>query len=161
MSFRSIEIVAAFGAQCFWLHLGRCCIGSIVPRLIAHGVIVVGVLGGPYIVQAALSGINPCPRSSRRRMGRLRPLCDRVGFGGVSERYDEYGCIEGVARDRNIEMVCDFFSAARRAGRFLAEAQTHTGNPEWFDPDIEIVALLYLVEQATTCAEIFQESHGG
>ena len=44
---------------------------------------------------------------------------------------------------RNIEMVCDFFSAARRAGRFLPEAQTHTGNPEWFDPDIEIEALLY------------------
>ena len=64
-----------------------------------------------------------------------------------------------MARDRNIEMVCDFFSAARRAGRFLAEAQTHTGNPEWFD--IEIEALLYLVEQATTCAEIFQESQGG
>ena len=80
---------------------------------------------------------------------------------GISERYDEYGCIEGVARDRNIEMVCDFFSAARRAGRFLPEAQTHTGNPEWFDPDIEIEALLYLVEQATTCAEIFQESQGG
>jgi hypothetical protein len=42
--------VAAFGAQCFWWHFGRCCIGSIVPRLIAQGVIVVGVLGGPYIV---------------------------------------------------------------------------------------------------------------
>lgn len=74
---------------------------------------------------------------------------------GISGDYDGYGCIEGVQTDRNTELLTHYFTAAHRAGRFQAADQTHSDDPDWFDPVIEIESLLFLVERTNSCSDRF------
>ncbi|CAN5251203.1 hypothetical protein BH09ACT8_BH09ACT8_63280 [soil metagenome] len=76
---------------------------------------------------------------------------------GIHGTYDGYGSLDRVADDLNGTLLTRFFSAAYRAGRFQAYDPTHDGDPTWFDPDIEIDSLLYLVERTTTCWDQFSE----
>lgn len=76
---------------------------------------------------------------------------------GIHGTYDGYGSLDGVAEDLNATLLTRFFSAAYRAGRFQAHDFTHDGDPAWFDPDIDIDSLLYLVERTTTCWDQFSE----
>lgn len=74
---------------------------------------------------------------------------------GIHGTYDGYGCVDGVPADLNSALLTKFFSAAHRAGRFHAHDHTHTGDPNWFDPDIDIESLLFLVERTTTCSDLY------
>ncbi|WP_342314784.1 hypothetical protein LIX17_25435 (plasmid) [Mycobacterium avium subsp. hominissuis] len=82
--------------------------------------------------------------------GRYHPIA--LGIHGT---YDGFGCIDGVATDANTAALTAFFSHAYRQGRFIAHDHTHRGDPDWFDPDIAIESLLYLVERTTTCADLY------
>lgn len=74
---------------------------------------------------------------------------------GVHGSYDGFGCLDAITADANTAALTTFFSNAFRSGRFLAHDHTHAGDPHWFDPDIAIESLLYLVERTTTYADIF------
>ena len=74
---------------------------------------------------------------------------------GIHGTYDGYGCIDGVAPDLNSSLLTEFFSDAHRAGRFHAHDHTYIGDPNWFDPDIDIESLLFLVERTTTCSDLY------
>ncbi|MBX9918370.1 MAG: hypothetical protein K2Y33_00845 [Mycolicibacterium frederiksbergense] len=78
---------------------------------------------------------------------------------GIHGTYDGFGCIESVPADLNAALLTRFFSAAHRAGRFQAHDHTHAGDPHWFDPDIDIESLLYLVERTTTCSELYGQPY--
>lgn len=78
---------------------------------------------------------------------------------GIHGTYDGFGCIDGVPADLNSALLTRFFSAAHRAGRFEARDHTHTGDPNWFDPDIDIESLLYLVERTTTCSDLYGQPY--
>ncbi|MFN6548152.1 hypothetical protein [Mycolicibacterium nivoides] len=90
----------------------------------------------------------------RTRTGQYFPIS--LGIRGA---YDGFGSIEGIAADLNTRLLTRFFTAAYRNGRFLAHDPTHTGDPVWFDPDITIESLLYLVERTTTHADLYGGSH--
>ncbi len=66
-----------------------------------------------------------------------------------------FGCIDGVPADLNATLPTRFSSAAHCAGRFQAHDHTHAGDPNWFDPDIDIESLLYLVERTVTCSDLY------
>lgn len=74
---------------------------------------------------------------------------------GIPGTYDGFGCIDEVPADRNTAALTAFFTRAHQRGRFLAHDHTHTGDPNWFDPDIAIESLLYLVERTTTVADLY------
>ncbi|QIV79569.1 hypothetical protein [Mycolicibacterium frederiksbergense] len=74
---------------------------------------------------------------------------------GIHGTYDGFGCIESVPADLNAALLTRFFSAAHRTGRFQAHDHTHAGDPHWFDPDIDIESLLFLVERTTTCSNLY------
>lgn len=78
---------------------------------------------------------------------------------GIHGTYDGFGCIEHVRADLNSALLTTFFSAAHRAGRFHAHDHTHAGDPHWFDPDIDIESLLYLIERTTTCSELYGQPY--
>lgn len=78
---------------------------------------------------------------------------------GIRGAYDGFGCIDGIAADLNTRLLTRFFTAAYRNGRFVAHDPTHTGDPLWFDPDITIESLLYLVERTTTHADLYGGSY--
>lgn len=74
---------------------------------------------------------------------------------GIHGTYDGFGCIDGVPADLNATLLRRFFSDAHRAGRFQAHDQTHVGDPNWFDPDIDIESLLFLVERTVSCSDLY------
>ncbi|BBN50789.1 hypothetical protein [Mycobacterium avium] len=74
---------------------------------------------------------------------------------GIPGTYDGFGCIDEVPADRNTAALTAFFTRAHRHGRFLAHDHTHAGDPNWFDPEIAIESLLYLVERTTTVADLY------
>lgn len=76
---------------------------------------------------------------------------------GIHGTYDGFGCIDGVPADVNATLLTRFFSDAHRAGRFEAHDQTHVGDPNWFDPDIDIESLLFLVERTVSCSDLYDD----
>lgn len=74
---------------------------------------------------------------------------------GVQGSYDGYGSLDTINASYHTEALTAFFSNAFRSGRFHAHDYTHTGDPIWFDPDIAIESLLYLVERTTTCSDLY------
>jgi len=74
---------------------------------------------------------------------------------GIHGTYDGFGSVDGVPLDLNTTLLTRFFSEAYRAGRFQAEDQTRSDNPKWFDPDIDIESLLYLVERTVSCSDLY------
>lgn len=78
---------------------------------------------------------------------------------GIHGTYDGYGCIDGVPADLNSTLLTTFFSDAYRAGRFHAHDHTHIGDPHWFDPDIDIESLLFLVERTVSCSDLYDGMH--
>lgn len=78
---------------------------------------------------------------------------------GIPGTYDGFGCIDEVPADRNTAALTAFFTHAHQQGRFLAHDHTHAGDPNWFDPDIAIESLLYLVERTTTFADLYGGSY--
>lgn len=76
---------------------------------------------------------------------------------GIHGTYDGFGSIDGVPGDLNATLLTRFFSDAHRAGRFGAHDQTHVGTPNWFDPDIDIESLLFLVERTVSCSDLYDD----
>ncbi|PJE00755.1 MAG: hypothetical protein CK429_36095 [Mycobacterium sp.] len=111
---------------------------------------------GFYDTTCLISGVNltgieaTAVLLQRADDGRYHPIAL-----GIQGNYDGFGCIDGVAADANTAALTAFFSHAYRQGRFIAHDHTHRGDPDWFDPDIAIESLLYLVERTTTCADLY------
>ncbi|MEU0497936.1 hypothetical protein [Mycobacterium sp. NPDC006124] len=74
---------------------------------------------------------------------------------GVQGSYDGYGSLDAIKDTYHTEALTTFFTNAFRWGRFHAHDYTHAGDPIWFDPDIAIESLLYLVERTTTCSDLY------
>jgi hypothetical protein len=116
---------------------------------------------GFYDTTCMVTGINNSPGEATVVLlvmteNRYRPISL-----GISGSYDGYGCIDKIQLDNNTAMACEFFSKAHRAGRFDARDQTSADAPELFDPDIDIDALLYLVERTTSCFSAFDAGGWG
>lgn len=111
---------------------------------------------GFYDTACLVSGVN------LKGIEATAVLLQRTGAGqyhpialGIQGTYDGFGCIDGVTGDANAAALTRFFSHAHRQGRFVAHDHTHHGDPDWFDPDIAIESLLYLIERTTTRATLF------
>lgn len=78
---------------------------------------------------------------------------------GIRGTYDGYGSLDAISTGDDTAALTAFFSNAFRAGRFFARDYTHAEDPHWFDPDIAIESLLYLVERTTTCAHLYGGVH--
>jgi hypothetical protein len=76
---------------------------------------------------------------------------------GIHGTYDGFGSIDGVTVDLNAALLTRFFSDAHRAGRFQAHDETHVDDPNWFDPDIDIESLLFLVERTVSCSDLYDD----
>ncbi|WP_099020863.1 hypothetical protein [Mycolicibacterium palauense] len=74
---------------------------------------------------------------------------------GVQGAYDGYGSLDTITASYRNAALTSFFSNAFRSGRFHAHDYTHAGDPLWFDPDIAIESLLYLIERTTTCSNLY------
>ncbi|MGJ6127345.1 hypothetical protein QN239_32720 [Mycolicibacterium sp. Y3] len=111
---------------------------------------------GFYDTACLISGVNlsgieaTAVLLQRTAAGQYQPIA--LGTRGS---YDGFGCIDAIAADANTAALTTFFSHRYRQGRFIAHDHTHRGDPDWFDPDIAIESLLYLIERTTTCADLY------
>lgn len=85
----------------------------------------------------------------RIRNGQYQPIALPVTGG-----YDRQGAVDGIAEDRNSELMVAYFGAQRAAGRFIAEDETSNIPTIWPQPSPEyrslVDGLIWLVERNTT-----------
>lgn len=69
---------------------------------------------------------------------------------GISGEYNGYGTIWSIDEDRNTELVCDFFAAQSRTGRFVAK-EPGVDDSEPFTDESDVEELVAVIERTSAC----------